>query len=257
MALQGIRENSGLYELDQLPVLQAQLESQEALAAWRDVDASMQLAHLISLKNPDASIDRRYQALRELGLWKLRAAEEDLLPNPLHETRDAAAIYRLELDEPDSRGAYAGRPLSVANLYLDLAALEFLQAREKLALPLSEYVEGGQRTSTQTYCETIQTPDGRGRQVCRTMQVPNMDYFMSLSDRKYKEIRYHLDAMKDAVLEAYKVLLPEVDTRNRDAALTLLAEVRRLTDAHNGFTAANARRTGSRITAQTGSIIRH
>jgi hypothetical protein len=87
------------------------------------------------------------------------------------------------------------------------------------------------------------------------MQVPNMDYFMSLSDRKYREVQRHLDATQDAVLEAYAVLRNEVETPNRAAALSLLSEVHRLTDAHNDFTAANARRTGSRIAAPTGSII--
>jgi hypothetical protein len=86
--------------------------------------------------------------------------------------------------------------------------------------------------------------------------VPNLDYFMGLSDRKYGQIRDHLDAMKESVLEAYDVLLAEVGTPNRDEALILLAEVHRLTDAFNGFVAENSRKTESRIAAPTGSIIR-
>jgi hypothetical protein len=83
-----------------------------------------------------------------------------------------------------------------------------------------------------------------------------MDYFMGLSDRKYEQIRDHLDAMEDAVLDAYAVLLGEVETQNRSDALTLLSEVHRLTGAYNGFVAENARRTGTRIAPPTGSILR-
>src|SRR5690606_27345035 len=124
-------------------------------------------------------------------------------------------LYQQELERPGLRAAYAARPLALANLYLDLAAPEFLQARKKLALPLGAYVAGGQRTVAQVFCETIQTPDGRTRQVCRTLQVPNLDYFMALSDRKYEQVRDHLDTMKERVMEAYAVLLREVDTANR------------------------------------------
>lgn len=194
-------------------------------------------------------------SLRELGLWKLRVAEEGLLPNSLNGVRDAAALYRRELDQPDIRAAYD--TISVYNLYLDLAALEFLQAKEKLALPLSEYSTGVSRTTTQMYCQTIYGPDGRVREVCRSVQVPNLEYFMGLSDRKYDQIRDHLDAMKESVLQAYEVLLGEVGTANRTEALALLAEVHRLTDAFNGFVAENSRKSESRIAASTGSIIRH
>jgi hypothetical protein len=254
-ALQAIRKNNGLYELQQLPVLQARLDSSQALGWWQEVDADRQLAHLITLKNPAASIERRYQALRELGLWKLRAADEELLPDYLDGARDAAALYWQELERPDLRASYKGRVLFVANLYLDVAAIEFMQAKKRLALPLGAYVEGGQRTITQMYCETFPTADGRGRQVCRSMQVPNMDYFMSLSDKKFRDTRRHLEAMQDAVLEAYAVLLGEVETQNRDEALTLLAEVHRLTAVYNDFLAENSRRPGSRITSHTGSRI--
>ena len=51
-ALQALRKNKGLYELEQLPLLQARLDSSQALAAWREVDAGRQLAYLITLKNP-------------------------------------------------------------------------------------------------------------------------------------------------------------------------------------------------------------
>jgi tetratricopeptide (TPR) repeat protein len=255
MALQHLRKNKGLYDLEQLPVLQAQLDSSMALAAWDKVDADRQLAHLIALKNPAASIERRYQTLRELGLWKLRAADEELLPDFLDDAKEAAELYQQELERPDLRASYQGRPLFVANLYLDLAAIEFMQAKKRLAMPLSSFVEGGQRTLTQMYCETIPTPDGRGRQVCRNIQVPNMDYFMSLSDKKFRDTQYHLDAMQDSVLEAYKVLLAEVDTQNRDEALKLLAEVHRLTRVYNDFLAQNSRKPGSRIAPRTGSRI--
>ncbi len=255
-ALQVLRENAGLYDLAQLPVLHARLDSSQALSSWQDVDAGKQLVHLITLKNPTASTEQRYQTLRELGLWKLRAGEEDLLPNSLDGVRDAAALYRAELERPGVGAAYEGRGLALANLYLDLAALEFLQAKQKMALPLTDYQQGGPRTVTQMYCETIQGPDGRARQVCRSMQVPNLDYFMSMSDRKYGETRLHLDAMKSAVLEAHAVLLREVLTPNRDATVPLLTEVRRLTDAFNDFVEENGRRTGTRIAARTGSRIR-
>lgn len=255
MTLQILRENTGLYDLEQLPVLQARLDSSKALASWEEVDAGVHLAHEITLKSPAAGSEHRYQTLRELGLWKLRAAEEDLLPNALSAVREAAELYRRELEQPDIRAAYSGRTLSLANLYLDLAALEFMQAGKKLALPLNAFVEGGPRTITQMQCEMIQMPDGRVRQVCRTLQVPNMDYFMALSDRKYWEAREHLDAMKDAVFDAYNLLLGEVETPNRDEALALLGEVHRLTGAFNDFVAENARRTETRIAAPTGSRI--
>jgi tetratricopeptide (TPR) repeat protein len=256
-ALQLLRENKGLYTLDQLPVLQARLESSQALANWQEVDAGRQLAWLITMKNPDTSSELRYQTLRELGLWKLRAAEEDLLPNSLEDAREMSELYRQQLAQPDLRAAYQGRALSLANVYLDLAALEFLQAKQQLELPLSSFGVNGQRTVSEMFCESIPTPDGRMRQVCRNVQVPNMDYFMSLSDRRYGATWDHLNAMEDAVLEAWKVLLPEVETQNRDAALTLLTEVHRLTDTFNDFVAKNARkRTGSRIAAPTGSKIR-
>jgi tetratricopeptide (TPR) repeat protein len=256
-AMQLLRENNGLYAIEQLPLIHARLTSNLALSAWEEVDTDRQLAYQLAVRNPDVSVAVRYQSLRELGLWKLRAADEDLIPNSLAAAKDAAELYRHELEQPGLRAAYQGKGLWLANLYLDLAAVEFMQAKKKLALPLSAFKDVTERNVTETYCETIVSPDGRSRQVCRNLTVPNMDYFMSLTDKKYRATWEHLDAMQDAVLEAYKILLPEVDTANRDDALMLLADVHRLTGAFNDFVAKNARRTGTHITASTSTRIRN
>src|SRR5690606_37477633 len=83
LALQAVRESSGLHDLAQLPVLQARIDSGQALASWQEVDAGLHLAYEVASRNPAAGTELRYQTLRELGLWKLRAAEENLLPNAL------------------------------------------------------------------------------------------------------------------------------------------------------------------------------
>lgn len=255
-ALQFVREANGLLALEQFPLLEARLASHQAMAAWSEIDADRRLAWLIAHKNPAADIGLRYQTLRELGLWRLKAADEELLEDAMDGAKEAVLLYQRELADAEILAAYQQSPLSLANLYLDLAALEFLQARKKIELPLGAYMNGGQRTVTETYCETIQTADGRTRQVCRNLQVPNIDYYLSLTDRKYAAAWDHLQPMQDAVLKAWATLLPEVQTSNRDAALKLLAEVHSLTNAYNSFVAKYGKKeTGTRITAPTGSRI--
>lgn len=229
-ALQALRISKGLNDPQQIPVLQQQLVSKEALQQWEALDASYHLIYYIAQKQFEAGTRLRFDALRQLGSWKLHATTDKLLPGYFDEAAEAAVLYRKEISRIN---AIAGSKTQIATLYFDLAAVEFRQVQTINEQPLIDFESSSRASTTQTQCQPIRLADGRVSQICSTVEVPNVNVYVMSSQRKSQELNLHLEAMRSAVMEGYYALQDaSVPLEQRS---TLLPEMQRLSGEYNKF----------------------
>ncbi len=237
-AMQALRISNGLTDLQQLPILEAQLLSLEAQENWEEVDATRHLTYYIAMKMLPPGDALRYEALLDLARWKSKAAQEVLLPEYLATHNDSAILYINEIKLVEGIDYYEGKNIQLGQMYLELAAVELQEARNKFDLPLSAYQTTGQRSISRIECVLVRTRDGGAMQVCNNIETPNMEFYIGPSIKKNQEISGHLNKMKDGVLQAFDLLQKEsVEIEQRDV---LLAEMHRLTTLYNEFMVTNS-----------------
>jgi hypothetical protein len=242
-ALQSLRIGYGLNDLRQLPVLEELLATHERLGDWDEVDSTNHLIFYIAAHSPQADQALRVKALVNLGRWMRKAAAEGLVSEFDANARDLMELYNSEIAHIEAMDSYAGRNVHLATLYLDLAATELSEAKRKYEMPLTAFqtpVAGEQRTTTQQNCISGYDRNGRLIQACtQPMEVPNINYYLTPNVQKSGEIRAHLAAVENTVLQAYRAL----QNNSSDATPTeLLDEVQRLTTEYNDFVALNKSR---------------
>lgn len=244
-ALQILRTGYGLLDLRQLPILEELLATSQTLEDWQEVDSLHHLMHFITSRNPETETEVRFQSLVQLGRWKVQAEVDGLLPEKADSVKEALQLYDNEIGKLEASATYQGRNIHLATLYLDLAAVEFTQAKAKYAMPITEFGMGGQSSISTVNCIAFTGRDGRTVQSCTSVEVPNPSYYMEPSNKKNMQIRQHLDEMKNDVLEAYRTLQNEPEGTNQRAAL--LAEVQRLTREYNDFATMNSKSSMYRL----------
>lgn len=229
-ALQALRISKGLHDPQQLPVLQQQLVSSQALQQWEELDAAYHLIYYIAQKQFEPGNPLRFDALRQLGKWKLQAATENLLPGNYDEAAQAAVLYRKEISQID---AITGSKDQLATLYFDLAAVEFRQVQTVNEQPLIDFESSSRASTTQTQCQSVRMADGRVSQICSTVEVPNVNVYVVSSQRKSQEINLHLEAMRTAVMEGYYALQDASVPAEQRAIL--MPQMQQLTGEYNKF----------------------
>ena len=244
-SLQILRTGYGLLDLRQLPILEELLATNQTLEDWQEVDSLRHLMHFITSRNSEADAELRFQSLVKLGRWKVQAEEDRLLPENENPVKQAFELYSNEIGKLEASATYQGKNIHLATLYLDIAAVEFNQAKAKYEMPITEFELGGQSSISTVNCITFAGRDGRPVQSCTSVEMPNPSYYMEPSNRKNMQIRQHLDAVKDDVLQAYRTLQNEPEGTEHRAAL--LAEVQRLTREYNDFTAMNSKSSMYRL----------
>lgn len=245
-ALQLRRVNFGLYDVAQLPVLQALLESHTALAAWEEVDALHHQRHYIAAKQLGAGADLRVDTLVQLGEWKRQASAAALLDANQLDVADTLQLYRHEIEQAQRLDEAQRNPLQLATLYLDLAKTELMEANQLWERPIVDFDPSGSPSQTQMRCFAVRLADGRVQQICESVEVPNINYYLEPNQRKSVGIYRYLESIQAAVMDAYTVL--QDDEQPSDRRDALLAQVQQLAADYNAFVAKAQLQTGTRIT---------
>jgi len=239
-ALQTVRVSNGLYSLEQIPVLEALLSNAETTANWKSVDSNLHLISHIARKSFLPGDPRRTAALTRLSAWKTRASTESLLSGFRNSAQEAVNLMTSEirllegLENRDETG------LQLASLYLGEARAKLGLAREILERPLSDYSTGASDTITTQRCYAVRLPDGTYRQVCETVEMPNLDFYIDPSNRKYQDVSRNLVDTRKAITQAYEELNHQGEHEGEmEEKAALLAEMQLLTDNYNSFVSRN------------------
>lgn len=237
-ALQSTRINAGLNSLDQLPMLEALLETSELRQDWEAMDAFANLIYYVHRKNFPVGDARRLDALELLAKWKMRASENDLLDGFRNQARQAADLYKREIRLLETMDYYEGRNLALASLYLGEARASLVIAQQVYDRPLRDYQTGAPQTITTQRCRSIRLPDGRVTQICETVEVPNMDNYLEPVNRKNQELLMNMDDIRGAITNAYDAL--QVENSFPEEREAMLMQVQETTRAYNAFVTNNS-----------------
>lgn len=236
-ALQSVRTSNGLNSLQQLPILQELLASNEQLQKWDDVEANSTLIYHITRKNFPAGHQQRIQAIEQLANWKLKAALRDTSSSYNDDAMEAADLYDNEIRQLEGMEDNEERIFQMAALRLGEARSKLVIAQQVLQKPISDYRVGGNSSTTTQRCYYIRLRDGSISQVCEIVEVPNADYYLDPVVRRNMEIGKYLADIRHALTDAYEVLQTQEQPVQRDV---LLSEVQSLTEAYNKFVTDNS-----------------
>lgn len=235
-ALQAVRVSNGLNDLQQLVILQKLQESNDSLQNWEDVDINAHLMFHITKNNYQAGHEKRVQALQNLSRWKMEDASKALTASSNASAPEALGLFKDEISLLESTEEIAGKNIQLASMYLGRAEIDLWLADRTNSMALNEFQTGNtQRTITTTQCHMVRARDGSLVQICNTVEMPDLNYYLEPAAMKSMEVRNILDDMKGSVLEAYRVLQTETATDRQAEKDALLAEVASLTEEYNGF----------------------
>jgi len=237
-ALQSVRISNGINSVQQLPVLQEILISNESMGDWEAVDANSHLIFHINRKNFPVGDERRIQALNELGKWTLKAVSDEQIKGFQSSAGELVDLYKNEIRQTEKLANYDGKNFHLAFLYLGEARAKMSVTKEIIERPLTDYMMGQPQSTTTTRCYLVRLPNGRATQVCETVEVPNLDYYIDPSQRQYQEISRNLNDIRGAISDAFDIVQTEEAYSER--LNLLLTEIQQLTESYNTFVTENA-----------------
>ncbi|MDC1528390.1 tetratricopeptide repeat protein [Gammaproteobacteria bacterium] len=232
-ALQSVRISDGLNSALQLPMLQELYNSNLARADWEGADLYAHLMFYVARKSFAAGDERRLAALEQMGNWKLKAENENLLSEYSNALGSAIETYQHEIELLQSM-PLEGNNLTMATLYLGEARLKMILAQQIYDRPLTEYqTPGRERSTTTTRCFFVRLANGSVTQMCETIEVPQLDFYTVPNDMKLREISGNLKDIREALVKAFTLLQIEMEqVEKRDE---LLAEMNQITESYNTF----------------------
>jgi len=232
-ALQSVRISDGLNSALQLPMLQELYNSNLARADWEGADLYAHLMFYVARKSFAAGDGRRLAALEQMGNWKLKAENENLLSEYSNALGSAIETYQHEIELLQSM-PLEGNNLTMATLYLGEARLKMILAQQIYDRPLTEYqTPGRERSTTTTRCFFVRLANGSVTQMCETIEVPQLDFYTVPNDMKLREISGNLKDIREALVKAFTLLQIEMEqVEKRDE---LLAEMNQITESYNTF----------------------
>lgn len=232
-ALQVVRVSEGLNSLNQLPILQALLNTLEQTRQWQRYDETLGLINTISQNQLPVGDDRRVEAMNQISRWRLRAAEEELLETTAKDHSKLVELYEEELRQIELSGSANISDLAISSLRIGEAFARLSLARNTLDKPLSEYRDITSRPiKDRTPCQTAQRGSRGGVQPCMASARPNLDYYRVPQRQKDKEVRKHLEALRISILDAAKTLEDRNDFSGRDL---LVEDFRFLAETFTGI----------------------
>lgn len=228
-ALQIHRSHHGLFDIDQLALVDRLLESHMALGQWEAVDDLQHFRYQIARHALPAGADTRIDALMQLTVWKLRASEHGLLEHSLRDANEVADLHRRELDLVE----HAGKPDQVARHHLGIADLALLQARAKVATRTAVGLGSGLPLAPLGLHGQLQETTGTDRP---PQLVERLEPFAFESGAALDifDIGRHLQEYKQSISKAHS-LVNAADLPASEQHRSVSESIRRSLEAYNGF----------------------
>lgn len=193
-ALQIARINNGLYSVQQLPLVESLIDTQQQRQDWQAVDDLAHL-HLHLHERLYGATDTAYlDAALDYGAWKQRVINQNLLNQGsqarLGDARNLSQFYEqrlLDLDAAAEGGADIGAPRLLA-LLEGKSEADLTMARAVANTPYTYFSGNASRYVTETRCRNVTNAQGQLVRQCYQVQVENPRYRQSQRDAKRFEL---------------------------------------------------------------------
>ncbi len=185
-ALQIARINTGLYNEQQFPIIEALIENNGKLEEWSAVDDLQQLNYHISSRVYELPDSQYLTAADDFGGWKLRVIRENLLDQSgrglLNTAEDLSDFYERLIESAELHSDI--KPESLLTMIYGKSQADLTLARSAAATPYTAFEGTASRFVNQTRCQNVTNSRGQVVRQCYTVQVENPRYRQSQRDAK-------------------------------------------------------------------------
>mgnify|MGYP001627118116 CR=1 FL=1 len=226
-ALHLVRLNSGLYDPQQIRVLEELIEALAANADWEKVDNYQHLVFSLQKRTYEPDSPEFADAVLAMGNWQLASGQLGRSQSfqALGQISDLRDLYASQLEYARAREDL-GRQWSFiyATAMADIAL-----ARQYLRSDMGEMMIPVQRYVNQTVCRNVPNGSGGYNRVCWQETVANPDYYYQVASQRRTQLERARMSLTSARRELQEILdsNPEFASANADSTRTGLENLNR------------------------------
>ena len=194
----------GLESMNQVPVLQALIETNSAGQSWDELDKNYHTLLWIHQRRLESGNPDILPLIDLVGRWKLAAYNNNLLSAPPGKTLyDLADIYKTTIRTIESLYGDTDHRLLIPLRGLAISQYEIVN--NGYSIPVHEYQSTEPRLVSRIVCRTETDATGRRRQVCESETVHNPNYIIGKQRVKDRLMQLNLDMVKDTLIRVKEV----------------------------------------------------
>lgn len=242
-SLQLLRINTGLYDPQQIRVLENLVEAYKFKSEWGEVDDYQHLVFSLQRRHYKEDSPEFADAALNMGEWQLIASRANVSGRPgtfqsLQSLEGIQDIYAGAIVHAQARGDIARMwQLTYANALMDVE-----MARHLLDPQMSEMMISAPRYITQTVCRTVANSSGGTQRVCWQETVNNPDYYYQANNQRRTQLDRARLSLQRAERELNDLLLANPSFAVEQSTLTE-ANLKVLSEVSNELM-RQSRRTG-------------
>lgn len=202
-ALQIARINTGLYSHEQLPILDALIESNSSATQWEEVDNLEELYYFINSRLYAFADPNHIAAAEDYGSWKLRLVRENLMEHSdfrlLDIAEELSRFYDRLLERLEPESSVKGEDL--LSVIYGKSQADLTLARAVARTPYTAFQGTESQFINQTRCQNVRNSQGQVVRNCFTVQVENPRYRLSQRDAKRFQLQRHTRAISRSIAQ--------------------------------------------------------
>ena len=232
-ALQVARINTGLYSIEQLPIIDALIRNNGKLGDWGEVDNLHELDFFVARRVYSVEDSEYIFAIEKYGRWKLRAVRENILSvssrGLMDQAIDLSEFYSRELTRFELQISL--KPEKLLDIIRAKIQTDLTLARSIARTPFTAFAGIASQYVTESRCRNARNAQGQVVRQCQNVQVENPRYRQSQRDaknaelRRYtrqigvsierlREIRFNSESLSEAEKQSLDMQIAELETES-------------------------------------------
>ena len=200
-ALQIARINTGLYSVEQLPLIRAAAQADAELKDWEAADDLQTLHWHISQRVFEPADTAYLMAVQQSGAWRLRALKENLLDfnqrGLMLSAEELSRFYGRTIETMEAANAIADADL--VDLLFSKSEVDLALVRATATTPYTDFPGTVSPVVTRTRCRNVRDSRGNVQQRCTNVQSENPRYAQSQRDAKQSLVSRQVRGLTKAI----------------------------------------------------------
>ena len=228
-ALQVSRVNTGLYSLEQIPIIESLIENSHRTEEWQNTDDFQELLYFISTRIYSPADQQYLDFVESFGTWKLRIVRENLLDQSnfglLTTAEKLSLFYNRVIEQFELELGMKNEKL--LNVIVLKSQTDMTLARYVASTPFSVFEGTERRYTNQTRCRNVRNPAGQVVRQCYSVQVENPRYRQSQREAKQFALSRHTREISRSIdkLEEIRNTSSELSLNEKQLIESRIAEL--------------------------------
>ncbi|MDG2141526.1 MAG: hypothetical protein P8K27_08510 [Gammaproteobacteria bacterium] len=228
-ALQVSRVNTGLYSLEQIPIIESLIKNSHKREEWQTADDFQELLYFISSRIYSPADQEYLKFVESFGAWKLRIVRENLLDQTsfglLTTAEKLSLFYSRVIEQFELEPGVKNE--SLINVIVLKSQTDMTLARSVAGTPFSVFEGTERRYTNQTRCRNVRNPAGQVVRQCYSVQVENPRYRQSQREAKQFALSRHTREISRSIdkLEEIRNTSSELSLNEKQLIESRIAEL--------------------------------